>query len=612
MARVRRTAQGRKRTWEELSVTELAQTLLAHGIRPRSFDVGDQKMRCPKCSHTRKNKSDPCLSLTIDSESGGVWHCHNCGWSGNVPSRRPSFAPAPRRTRKPEPPTKPTGDGLQPLPANAVQWFASRGISDATLARYGIAWGQKWIPAASAEVGAIAFPYRRGGELTNIKWRAQGKHFAQEKGAEKIFYGVDDVTGDECIIVEGEIDKLSLAEVGIFNVLSVPDGAPKIVKEQTPNPDDDAKFSYVWNCRDVLDRCKRVILAVDNDGPGQALEEELARRIGKEKCWRVTWPDSNDVACKDANDVLLAHGAEVLAECIREARPYPLESLHEWSEFRGEIYALYHGQRSRAFPTGWDAVDAIYRVREGSLTVVTGYPGSGKSEFIDALMMNLSRQFGWRHGVCSFENPPDDHFAKLAEKYTGKPFFDGPTPRMSETEVETALSWISEHFYAIRFDKEAPTIDNILENARAAVMRYGIRGLGIDPYNEIEHRRPANMTETEFVSQVLGKVKRFAEAHGVHVWFIAHPAKPAREGGKLPVPTFYDVAGSAHWVNKADFGLVVHREREKQPPETEIYVRKSRYKAVATEGMATLRYDKVTGRYSDPPPPAPPRWAADR
>lgn len=125
-----------------------------------------------------------------------------------------------------------------------------------------------------------------------------------------------------------------------------------------------------------------------------------------------------------------------------------------------------------------------------------------------------------------FRDPPEEHIAKLAEKYLGLPFWDGPTRRMSEADLLGAIEeWISDHFYLIRFDDEAPTIEAILDKARAAVARHGIRGLVIDPYSEIEHRRPATMTETEYVSQLLGRVKRFAQNHGVHVWIVAHPAK---------------------------------------------------------------------------------------
>src|SRR5262249_5049751 len=159
--------------------------------------------------------------------------------------------------------------------------------------------------------------------------------------------------------------------------------------------------------------------------------------------------------------------------------------------------------------TGWLCLDEFMTIRPGELTIVTGVPNSGKSEFVDALMVNLATTFGWRFGVCSFENPPDEHIAKLAEKHLGLPFWDGPTARMSADELRLAMDWVADRFYLIRADDEAPTIDWILTAAKGAVLRHGIRGLVIDPYNEIEHKRPANQTETEYVSQLLGRVKRF-------------------------------------------------------------------------------------------------------
>jgi twinkle protein len=231
----------------------------------------------------------------------------------------------------------------------------------------------------------------------------------------------------------------------------------------------------------------------------------------------------------------------------------------------------------------------------------TGTPGSGKSEFIDALAVNLAGRYGWRFAICSFENAPEEHISKLAEKYLGLPFWDGPIHRMSEAELLGVIEgWISDHFHLIRFDAEAPTIEAILDKARAAVTRHGIRGLVIDPYNEIEHRRPANMTETEYVSQLLGMVKRFAQNHGVHVGFVAHPAKPHRDGnGSSPVPTLYDIIGSANWANKADVGVVVHRDPEKDQTRTDIYMRKVRFKSVGKIGAVSLRWDRATGRYAD-------------
>mgnify|MGYP001806203179 CR=1 FL=1 len=293
-----------------------------------------------------------------------------------------------------------------------------------------------------------------------------------------------------------------------------------------------------------------------------------------------------------------------------------IRSLHDADDFRESVVNLYRAGRQRACSTGWRSLDPLLTIREGELSVVTGIPNSGKSEWIDALMVNLAHTYGWRFAICSFENPPEEHLSKLAEKHIGAPFWDGPRPRMSEADLSRALDWAQDHFTFIRADDDAPTLEWVLEAAGAAVMRHGVRGLVIDPWNEIEHRRPSNVTETEYVSASLGKVKRFAAQRGVHVWFVAHPAKMQRESGKLPVPTLYDISGSANWANKADLGVVVHRAPDAHPPRTEVHIRKCRFKSVGRIGSATLAYDPATGRYSDIPGPgqggdARKRWSGD-
>jgi len=89
---------------------------------------------------------------------------------------------------------------------------------------------------------------------------------------------------------------------------------------------------------------------------------------------------------------------------------------------------------------------------------------------------------------------------------------------------------------------------------------YGIRGLVIDPYNELDHQRPSNVSETEYVSQMLTKIKRFAQHYDVATWFVCHPKQMQNWTGGAP--NLYDISGSAHFVNKADVGLVVHRVRD--------------------------------------------------
>ncbi len=570
----------------------LAEKLLERGIRLRAYAVGNYKITCPNCSNLRRKKSDPCLSITIDGD-GAMWNCHNgCGFVGRVFDQEP-IRPV-RRQRSA--PTKPKAPGE--LGAEVLAWFAARGISETVVRRNGIGTARVWMPSMKIETDCIAFPYRRAGELVNVKYRAlESKAFSQVKDAEKILYGLDDIVdATTAIVVEGECDKLGLEEAGIRHVVSVPDGAPATVKAGEPAADD-TKFSYLANCAAYLDRLDKIILAVDCDSAGQALETELVRRLGRERCWRVRWPDGGDVPCKDANDVLRVHGADVLRECIEHAEPYPIAGLHNIHEYAEDSLALYRDGRARGHSTGWASLDEFMTIRPGELSVVTGTPGSGKSEFIDALMVNLALNDGWRFAVASFENPPPEHIAKFAEKVLGRPFWDGPTARMTEADLERAMDWAEGHFHLLRADDEAPTIDWILSAARGAVLRHGVHGLVIDPYNEIEHHRPANQTETEYVSQLLGKVKRFAQAHGVHVWFVAHPAKMPRESTSIPAPTLYDISGSANWANKCDIGVVVHRDPLIDPTRTDIFIRKVRFKAVGKIGVISLRYDPTTGRY---------------
>jgi len=193
----------------------LAERLLEHGIRPRHYSVGDQKLTCPRCSAQRRNRTDPCLSLTIDGVKA-IWKCHHCDWSGALSEQSAS---KPRR----DAPVRPQWEPGAPTPAT-LKWLAARGISEATARRNRIGTARVYIPAAKAEVDCIAFPYFRGGELVNVKFRAlDEKAFIQVKGAEALLYGLDDIADMKTIIiVEGECDKLACEEAGYRSTVSVP------------------------------------------------------------------------------------------------------------------------------------------------------------------------------------------------------------------------------------------------------------------------------------------------------------------------------------------------------------------------------------------------------
>lgn len=571
-------------------MTHISEKLLEHGIRLASHEPGDYRIPCPECSPTRKKKADPCLSVTIDQDGGAVWNCWHCEMTGGTHERderryepRRRTAAAQRQAVKLD--WKPSAG----LPPEVVKWFAARNIPEDVLIRNGIA----------AEKGWIGFPYYRNGEVVNVKYRQIAeKRFRQTKGGERLLYGLDDIAdATEAVIVEGELDKLACEAVGLLNVVSVPDGAVGRVGD---DPDrDSAKFAFLRNSADAIEHIEKWIIATDADGPGDAMAEELARRFGKERCARVRWPCINDAPHKDANEVLIEDGPDVLRECIAQAEPWPIEGLHSADDYHGDVLRLYHDGHEQTFSLGWASLDPIAKARPGDLVVLTGIPNHGKSEWLDAAMVNLAESFGWRFAICSFENEPPEHYAKLAEKRARMRFFEGPSARMGEGDLAASMSWLGEHFFMIRDEAESQTLDWIIANAKSAILRHGVRGIVLDPWNECEHHRPDNMTETEYIGESLGKIRRFAQRHGVWAVVVAHPTKLHRDGGKIPAPSLYDISGSANWHNKADLGIVVYRLFDTSPPQTEILIRKARRKWVGRIGKATLDYDVATGRYTD-------------
>jgi twinkle protein len=173
---------------------------------------GNVKTKCPKCSHTRKNKRDLCLSVNIDD---GLYNCHNCGWNGNVKFKKKKEFIIPEKINL-------------NITDRIRKWFKKRAISESTISHYKIGESFEYIPQVQAKRKCINFNYYRDEEIINIKFRDSQKNFKLVSGAELIFYGLNNIKNiDRCYIVEGEIDCMSLHEIGLSNVCSVPNGASK-------------------------------------------------------------------------------------------------------------------------------------------------------------------------------------------------------------------------------------------------------------------------------------------------------------------------------------------------------------------------------------------------
>ena len=537
------------------------------------------RLVCPECSGERKKRN--CKDLSVTNKGDGlVYLCHHCGTQGLFKHQRwePTLSAVPK-----------TNITQSPLTEPHYAYLNTRGISKQVADQMKLFSAEKYFARLGKTTQAVGFPYYRGGALTAAKYRSiEDKDFTQDAGGAHDFFGIDNIVeGEPIVIVEGEIDALTLLQAGVKNAVSVPGGAPLKVADGKVHASEDKRFSFVWNAFETLSKAPWVIIATDNDGPGQALAEELARRIGKDKCKLAKFER------KDLNEVFLNDGAEEVQRIIQSAEPYPVAGLSSANEFMDRLQDLWNKGTGKGASTGFSSVDQIYTVVPGQMTVVTGYPSSGKSNFVDQLMVNLAQSQDWKFALCSFENAPEIHISRLIEIHLRKRFFEGRN-RMSEDEFKRGLDWVNDHFTFMTSESSEPaTIDSILARAKVAVARTGIRGMVIDPYNYIEMDR--STSETDAISYMLTRIQAFAKSAGVHVWFVAHPAKMVRSGNDLPRPDGMAIAGSMAWWAKADCGLTVHREEKN----TQIAVWKCRYRWVGTQGETVLEYDKVTGTYKE-------------
>ena len=543
-------------------------TFQENGIYLRNTS-GQEKTTCPKCSHQRRKGSDPCLSVNIDE---GVWHCHHCGWKGTL-KKNVKDVTISQPIVKPEPPKT-------NLPETVYKWFEDRGITRAVVDEAEIGYDNRWIQ----------FPFIKDGEVVNIKSRTADKKFRQSKNAEKCFYRFDHMKGRETIIItEGEMDALSLVQAGLTNVISVPDGATA----PNSNPSD-RKFSYLISAEEHLMNATKVILCTDSDGAGKHLREELSRRIGREKCCNVKYPEG----CKDMNDVLIKHGEECILDIVSSAYPYPIDGVVTISDIKDRAIDLFNKPEQKGLTTGWIDLDDHYRVSDSEVTVITGVPNMGKSEWMDALMINMVQLHDFNFAIFSAENfPPERHLLKLVAKFSKQPFWGDE--KMSEETARNCMDILDDHIKFIGTQENSVTLESILEQARLLNFRYGINGLIIDPWNTIEHKFGDGENETNYVSRVLASLNTFAKVHEIHIWVVAHPRKMENDANrKIAVPNPYDISGSANWFNKCDNAITIHRHRDDFDDYVGVHVNKIRFQYKnGTPDTVKMSYNIASGSY---------------
>lgn len=539
----------------------MKQKLQALGIQVKEHHHGNVKIPCPRCSSSRKHKTDPCLSVDVEH---GIWNCHHCSWSGAVKRQHKEYTLPPKELTK--------------LNEQIIKWFGDRGISNQTLLRYGITEGVDYMPQVGHEVRTIHFNYYQNGELVNIKYRDSSKNFKLVSGAAIIPYGIDVADyhiSDSIILTEGEIDCLSFYEAGVKGVISLPNGASR------------GKIEWLDDWIHIFDN-KKIYLACDTDEAGVNARNELARRLGKENCLIVDFP------CKDANETLVKYGPERLVQCIENATPFPIEGIDDAYSVSDDLFSLYDDGMPTGYDSGFD--DMLWNA--GQVTLVTGIPGHGKSTWIKNLILRLAQ----RHGLVSFIYSAEEAntafaLSDMVQMMTGKPFFAGQETRVTRDELEACIPFLNDHFKYYRMSDNDMTIEAILEKGKSMVRQYGIDIMVIDNLSTVE-KSMSNQSDTRHhqIKNMLGDMSRFAKNYGVHILLVAHPKKMNElKPGIYRVPNGYDVSDSSYLYNLPDNGLTVYRNMETR--QTEVHRWKIRFKHTGQLGTSYYHFNVKNSLY---------------
>jgi twinkle protein len=531
---------------------------------------GDKKGKfiCPECSNNRKNSKEKCLEYFPDTDSAYCFHCNTTFFRYN-PYKKDKQYSVPEWKNKTD------------LTDNALKWFESRMISQQTIRDLKIYSDNEYIPQLREKSEVICYPYFRDSKLINIKYRGANKSFKMVSNAELIFYNQDAVINyNEIIIVEGEMDALSFYGCGMKNVISVPNGANK-------------NLEYLDSCIDAFENIERVYLAVDQDTKGIELRDELARRIGFEKCYIISFKN-----CKDANEYLTTYGGIELKQTVNDAIPFPIQGIVTVDSMYNEIHTLYEEGVKPGEKINVDSIDRYITWELGRLVVVTGIPSGGKSEFVDYIICRLNFIHKWKAGYFTPENYPlKFHYSKVFEKLIGKQL---NKTKCSETEFSIGYEYIKDNFFWV-MNEDDTTVDTVLSAAKNLIKSKGIKIFVIDPYNRLDHKYTD--TETQYISRFLDKLTSFARYNKILLFLIAHPTKMKKNmSGKYDVPTLYDISGSANFYNKTDYGFTIHRKTDESnimQNEVEVHWQKIKFKHLGEQGITDLRYNYNNGRFEE-------------
>jgi twinkle protein len=430
---------------------------------------------------------------------------------------------------------------------------------------------------------AVAFPYLRNGKPYAGKFRGIAKrksdgsaNFRATQGVSRSLYNSDALlrdTDQPIILTEGEIDALTVMQCGFLRAVSLPDGWTE----------QGNKTEVLVEAEEMLRKSPFVVVAGDNDSAGESLPRVVATILTGHDVRYVQWPEG----CKDANDVLIAHGEGVVAKCINEARRIdpPGGVISGFSD-------MPPMSSQRVMKIRQEPFDEVIALEIGETSVWTGLPGMGKSTLAVWVADEISKSENVRVGMIGFETHAFRIRDQLARSRTHKPWKD-----LSDGEREKVLADLDRRWRLVHTSSDAQHhLGWLHPMIKTLAVRDRCRLIIIDPWNELEHLPEKGESMTSYINFAIKTIRSWAKALEVHIVVVAHPAKMKTDGRPRP-PTGYDIADSAAFFNKPGLGITIHAGE--QPGEVQIINWKTRDRLLygTAPQRITVEYAAAWGCY---------------
>jgi twinkle protein len=553
-----------------------------HGFDLQNKTSGNTVSTCAFCSADRKpeHKKQKCCKLNLDI---GWYTCLHCGRTGQLHT----FKSKNKGKEKKKIYKKPDWKNYTALSDKVVKYFEDeRCINQTTLMNSQIKTAQRPMPPKWEKKLTICFPYFKFGEVANIKYRTNDKQFILVKDAELVFYNYDSIIqSKECLIVEGEIDCLTWIQAGYPFVVSVPNGAA------TGKLTLDYLDSAI--AEGIFDNKEKIYLGGDDDEPGINLRNELLRRLGAERCYKVVYEN-----CKDANQFYVEHckktnaitANEKLMQCLTDAEMFPIKGIISLTDCEDELDLYFQNGLPRGYRLPFEGVDN--RIETGRILTITGIPQHGKTAVVNELIAYFATVYKWKTGIFTPETYPSKLFyALLIQTLVARSFH---TNKISLEVYKQAKEFVHSWFKFIYPDDFK--LNTILEIAKQLVYRDGIKVLVLDAYNNIEHEQDKFERDDRYVERFYIRLHEFVKRHDIFLILVAHPTKiDKNKDGEIPVPTAYNIKGGSGHYEKADFIMCPYRDFKEKI--TTIFFQKWKFRHLGEVCNEVYKFNPESSRF---------------